>query len=277
MYPAVLQLLTCPICSYPLTATADEKSCRCTGEKSHCFDFSKSGYLNLLCARAKEGDSKEAIQARRLFLEAGYYQPLVEKILAILRQIPSHSLLDAGCGEGYYTNQFAVDGRVVLGIDLSKTGVDYAARRAKQLQNRAGFAVASVFQLPVADAGIDIITNLFAPCAEEEFSRALKPGGHLLLVGAGEKHLLGLKRAIYEHPYKNEGRADLPKTMELLDTVHLCYEITLESAEHIQALFSMTPYYWRTSPKDREKLNGIQTLTTEVEFDIFLFRKGQKL
>lgn len=276
MKPEVLQLLRCPVCHAPLDCTQDQRSCRCVGARSHCFDFAKSGYLNLVGAQAKEGDSKEAVQARKFFLDSGYYQPLSDKILAILQEIPSHSLLDAGCGEGYYTNRFA-DGREVLGIDLSKSGIDYAARRAKQLENGAGFAVASLFEMPVRDSSLDVVTNLFAPCAEEEFLRVLKPGGYLVLVGAGERHLMGLKAAIYENPYENAGRADLPKTMEPVSVHRLRYEITVRDPVAIAALFSMTPYYWRTSPKDREKLNALQSLQTEVDFDIFLFRKGQVL
>lgn len=273
MKPTVLQLLRCPVCHATLRSTADQKICQCNAPRSHCFDFAKSGYLNLVGAHAKEGDSKEAAQARKFFLESGYYQPLVDNILAILQQIPSQTLLDAGCGEGYYTNQFA-NGREVLGIDLSKAGIDYAARRAKQLDNGAGFAVASLFEMPVGEAAFDVVTNLFAPCAEEEFLRVLKPGGHLLLVGAGERHLMGLKSAIYDNPYENTGRADLPKAMEPIAVHRLRYDISVESSAAIAALFSMTPYYWRTSPKDRAKLDALQHLSTEVNFDIFLFRKG---
>lgn len=105
--------------------------------------------------------------------------------------------------------------------------------------------------------------------------RVLKPGGHLLLVGAGERHLMGLKEVLYENPYENPGRADLPKSMEQIAVQRLHYEITVSSAELIEALFSMTPYYWRTSPRDRQKLSKIETLCTEVDFDVFLFRKGE--
>ncbi|MBQ2735082.1 MAG: 23S rRNA methyltransferase A, partial [Clostridia bacterium] len=101
-----------------------------------------------------------------------------------------------------------------------------------------------------------------------------KPGGHLLLVGAGERHLMGLKSAIYDNPYENTGRADLPKAMEPIAVHRLRYDISVESSAAIAALFSMTPYYWRTSPKDRAKLDALQHLSTEVNFDIFLFRKG---
>ena len=103
----------------------------------------------------------------------------------------------------------------------------------------------------------------------------LKPGGLLVLVGAGERHLFGLKQVFYDDPYLNPGRADLPKSMEKIGQERLTYTVTVEGQELIQSLFSMTPYYWRTSEEDRAKLDGLQSLETKVDFDILLFRKGQ--
>ena len=61
--------------------------------------------------------------------------------------------------------------------------------------------------------------------------------------------------------------------MALVAKDQLEYSITVESSEQIAALFSMTPYYWRTSEGDREKLSGLSSLTTDLDFDIYLFRK----
>ena len=276
MKESVLQLLACPICHAPMGVSDDGRVCRCGGARVHCYDFAKSGYLNLGGPRAGEGDLKDAVQARRAFLEAGYYQPLSEAINEMLAGIASESVLDAGCGEGYYTNRMA-EGRAVLGVDLSRAGIDAAARRAKQTESGAGFAVASIFELPVRDASLDVITNIFAPCAEGEFSRALKDGGHLLLVGAGERHLMGLKEQIYADAYENQGRADLPAQMALVDRRRVYYTVTVEGREMIEALFSMTPYYWRTSKADHAKLSGLDALTTELDFDLFLFRKAERI
>ena len=273
MKQAVLNLLACPICKAPMGMSDDQRVCRCSGQRVHCYDFARSGYLNLAGPRAGEGDLKEAVQARRAFLDAGYYQPLSDAINEMLSAIPSASVLDAGCGEGYYTNRMAA-GRAVLGIDLSRAGIDAAAKRARQLQSGAGFAVASIFELPVCDASLDVITNIFAPCAESAFLRALKTGGHLLLVGAGERHLMGLKEQIYADAYQNQGRADLPVQMELVDRRRVWGEITVKGREMIEALFSMTPYYWRTSKSDHAKLAALDSLTTEVDFDLFLYRKA---
>ena len=209
MKPTVLSRLACPICRSTLTAEAGAASCRCAGARTHCFDFSRRGYLNLAGPQAGVGDARDAILARRDFLDAGYYRPLADELDRLLCELGCQSVLDAGCGEGYYTDRIA-DGRDVLGIDLSKDGIDHAARRARQSGSGAAFVVASLFSMPVADASFDAVVNLFAPCAEQEFDRVLKSGGYLILVGAGERHLMGLKRLIYDDPYANPGRADLP-------------------------------------------------------------------
>lgn len=268
-----LAMLRCPVCAASMQADEFGKSCRCTGERTHVYDFARSGYLNLTRPSDGEGDLREAINARRLFLGAGYYEPLSNAINDILQRLNAKTVLDAGCGEGYYTNRMAQD-RMALGIDLSRAGIDAAAKQAKQTGANAAFVVGSIFSLPVMSAACNVVTNLFAPCCESEFTRVLKKDGHLILVGAGERHLMGLKQVLYENPYLNPGRADLPMQMKEIDRQRLHYTVTVEGSETIEALFSMTPYYWRTSEADRAKLQNIQTLTTELDFDIFTYQKG---
>ena len=269
-----LSMLRCPICSAAMQADDSGKSCKCAGARTHSYDFARSGYLNLTRPSDGEGDLRDAVNARKLFLNAGYYQPLSDEINRILQELDAKTVLDAGCGEGYYTNRMANESCSVLGVDLSRAGIDAAAKQAKQSATNAAFAVGSIFTLPVGDATCDAVTNLFAPCCESEFCRVLKKNGYLILVGAGERHLLGLKQVLYENPYLNPGRADLPTEMQEVDRRRLTYTITVEGREAIDALFSMTPYYWRTSEADRAKLNAIQSLTTELDFDIFTYQKG---
>ena len=270
-----LAMLRCPVCAASMQADDAGKSCRCTGERTHSYDFARSGYLNLTRPGEGEGDLREAINARKLFLSAGYYEPLSNQINHILQELNAQSVLDAGCGEGYYTNRMAQD-RTVLGVDLSRAGIDAAAKFAKQNNTNAAFVVGSIFSLPVADATCDVVTNLFAPCCESEFLRVLKESGYLILVGAGERHLMGLKEVLYQNPYLNPGRADLPTTMKELNRERLSYTVTVEGREAIDALFSMTPYYWRTSEADKAKLNAVTSLTTELDFDIFTYKKGEQ-
>lgn len=273
MQESVTKLLKCPICGSGMCISENGRSCFCMGVKRHCYDFAKSGYLNLNPPTGGAGDLREAIRARTCFLEAGYYQSLADRIGEILDGIPSGTVIDAGCGEGYYTNRLATD-RTVIGVDLSKNGVEAGAKSAAAKSKTTSFIVASLFTLPIMDESVDAVVNIFAPCAEAEFCRVLKPGGHVLIVAAGERHLFGLKEQIYENPYQNAGRADLPRDMVCVERFKLSYSVTVRGQEHIQALFSMTPYYWRTSHTDRAKLASLDSLTTELDFDLFLFKKG---
>ncbi len=271
MTESTMELLKCPVCGEDLDTDEQGKTAYCKGARRHCFDFSKSGYLNL-ASRGGEGDGKEAVNARRRFLEGGYYQPLSDRINNILTYIGAQRILDAGCGEGYYTNRFP-NGTRVVGIDLSRNGIDAAARAAKAAQNGHRFVVASLYTMPVKEGSMDAVVNIFAPCAEDAFSKILVPGGYLILVGAGKDHLLGLKKVLYEEIHLNEERADLPKSMTLVQRERLHYSVELTCNEAIQDLFSMTPYYWRTSQNDKAKLKDLQSLSTLLDFDIFLFRK----
>ena len=273
MTTSVYDLLRCPVCGLDGETDADKKRFYCHGKKQHSFDFAKSGYLNL-CLSAKAGDLKEAVRARSAFLEEGYYLPLSNEINSILSEIAAESVLDAGCGEGYYTNRMAQVSKTVFGADLSKFGIEKAAKTAKSNGTNAFFAVASLFELPVADASFDAVTNLFAPCCESEFLRVLKPDGHLILVGAGEQHLMGLKKVLYDTQYLNPERNDLPKDMELVEKRNLHTTISVKGNDMIRALFSMTPYYWRTSPSDSQKLDNLDALETELDFDIYIYRKA---
>jgi 23S rRNA (guanine745-N1)-methyltransferase len=101
----------------------------------------------------------------------------------------------------------------------------------------------------------------------------MKDGGYLFVVGAGKNHLMGLKRVMYENPYENGPRADLPKNMKHEECLIVNYSINVSGKENIAALFSMTPYYWRTSEADKQKLLSLAELETEIEFEINVYKK----
>jgi 23S rRNA (guanine745-N1)-methyltransferase len=184
-------------------------------------------------------------------------------------------LVDAGCGEGYYTVSLAQDFEYTYGFDLSRSSVQTAAKRARAagLGERCFFGVSSVYSMPIADASADCVTNVFAPCAEEEYSRILKEGGILVLACAGVHHLEGLKAVLYDAVRENSDRADLPKRLTLIERKNVSYEITLSSPEQIRDLYMMTPYCYKTSIEAQKKLLALDSLTTVVDFDIYVYRK----
>ena len=251
----------------------------CCGVKKHCYDFSSSGYVNLaLPGQSGGGDSKQAVRARSDFLNLDHYKPISDKLCDTLSSLIDNddaTVIDAGCGEGYYTNAIADRGFFTAGFDLSKFAAEAAAKRAKKSSlTNAFFGVASVYDLPVKNDSADAVVNVFAPCVEDEYCRVLKSGGFLIVVCAGPEHLVGLKSVIYDDIHKNEHRADMPKQMKLLGTERLKYDIHVEGTENIINLFAMTPYYWKTSQDDAKKLDQLTSLNTEIDI---IFRIYQKI
>lgn len=273
MLNAFTDILTCPVCKNGVRVEGGTLCC--LGGK-HRFDLAREGYVNLAVGHAPGGDSKGAIAARTSFLQKGYYAPAASALEQAVRDyLPvGATLIDAGCGQGYYDGRLAAMGYRTLGVDLSKFGCARAAKDAglAHLDN-AAYAVASVYSLPVCDACADGVINVFAPCAEQEYARVLGDGGCLFLLGAGPQHLMGLKRAMYETTYENAERADLPADLTLTETRSVRFEITVEGQNDIEALFSMTPYYWRTSEADKAKLAQLERLTTEVDMLLYIYRK----
>jgi len=255
--------------------TIDKKSLSCGGARKHSFDLSSKGYVNLSLAQSATGDSKEAVRSRSRFLDAGYYAPIREKLCELIKKYKKDGfIIDAGCGEGYYTEGIADMGYLTAGFDLSKFAVASTASRMKCKQDVSRFAaVASVFELPVKSDSADAVTSIFAPCAEEEFARVLKDDGILIVVSAGRDHLMGLKHAIYSEVRENDEREDMPKGMKCALQERLKYTVKIEGNKAILDLFSMTPYYWRTSRSDAEKLSGLDLLMTEIDILFTVYTK----
>ena len=271
--------LRCPICKSEVDVTSNGASLFCKGAKKHCYDFASGGYVNLTApGQSNGGDAKGAVRARSAFLNTEHYRPIADKLCDLLEKYVSRSslVIDAGCGEGYYSVGVAKRGFSVVGFDLSKFATDACAKRARgEGIDNTFFGTASVFEMPVSDGSADALINVFAPCAEDEYRRALKDDGVLIVVYAGPEHLLGLKDAIYEKTHVNEERADLPQNMRLAEKYRFEYDITVSGNENILNLFAMTPYYWKTSQNDVKKLEKLEELKTRIDI-IFAVYKGQR-
>ena len=270
-----LSIFACPLCGEKLAI--DEQVYRCTS--GHCFDKAKEGYVNLLPANRQHasapGDDKDMVKARTAFLDSGRYTPLKEALCALAAKYAGErtALLDAGCGEGYYTEGLsrviAEKGGRTGGADLSKAAVKKAAKRCRE----AEIAVASVYHLPLADGSVDMVTDCFSPLAKEEYRRVLKDGGHFLYVVPGARHLWEMKEVLYEQPYENEVREEAYEGFRLQETVPLSFGIHLEKTEEIMALFRMTPYAWKTPKEGVERLAGQKELGLTAEFRILVYER----
>lgn len=266
---------SCPKCRGELVLDGNTKKCI----NNHSFDRAKAGYYNLLLGvgGGTHGDNAEMVEARRAFLSRGYYEPLADKLsLTVLSHTPKHGcVLDAGCGEGYYTDEVehALSERDgvsnVLAFDISRDAVKCAAKR-----NRAiSFAVATSYDMPISNSSVDTVFNAFSPLAINEVLRVLRTGGHFVMVYPGREHLFGLKSIIYKTPYKNEPQDTAIDGFRLISHGLLTYEIKLDTKDDIRSLFMMTPYAYRTSREDRERVLSLSEVFTEVEFVIDVYEK----
>ena len=272
-----MSLFCCPLCRAPLKRAAG--AYRCPG--GHSFDVAREGYVHLLPPNRKHsalpGDDREMVLARRDFLSKGYYEPLLNticsQILAFSGEAPS--LLDAGCGEGWYTagvfQALRAAGKRprMAGTDISKFALRTAARRERD----AEFAVASSYRLPLADGSVDGLLNCFSPLALEEFRRVLRPGGRFLYVVPGPEHLWEMKEILYDRPYPNEEKETPYPGFAYREIVPVEGRILLERWEDLRNLFHMTPYFWKTPRDGAERLAALDRLEVRISFRVHVFEK----
>ncbi len=266
---------SCPKCKEKLNILDG----RCACERGHSFDRARGGYYNLLLGSGGgvHGDNREMVLARRAFLGAGYYAPLARWISGLALEFTPEDggLLDAGAGEGYYTDfiertLFEHNGKSdVSAFDISKDAVREIAKKNK----RISLAVAGSYHMPIADGEFDTVINTFSPLALEETRRVLKSGGHFIMAIPDEMHLYDLKAVIYDTPYKNVVSDTALEGFELVMDEPLHYKFLLDSQEQIKNLFMMTPYAYRTKPSDKEKVNALDFLECRANFRTLVYKK----
>ncbi|MBY8300657.1 23S rRNA (guanine(745)-N(1))-methyltransferase [Vibrio fluvialis] len=267
----------CPLCQQPLSLTERTYAC----ENRHQFDVAKEGYVNLMPAHHKRskdpGDNKEMMQARRRFLEAGHYDPMRDQIAVLCAQAlqgSQHQLLDIGCGEGYYTTYVANALQAqnpqaqTYGLDISKIAVRYAAKRYTNCE----FAVASSHRLPFADASLDGILRIYAPCKAEELQRCVRNNGVVITVTPAARHLYQFKQGIYQDVRLHEEQPEIIDGFELETQQKLNYMMTL-SGEEAFDLLQMTPFAWRASEEFKSEVRASEQFECEADFMLRVYRK----
>jgi 23S rRNA (guanine745-N1)-methyltransferase len=262
----------CPHCRQALYLVPDQTAWVCTNR--HQFDRAREGYVNLLPAHRKgsrkPGDNTAMVAARRRVHGAAVYQDLARAVQQQVAGLPDiHSILDSGCGEGYYSRAMAEalpDARI-CGVDISREAVRLAAREQKSAQ----FAVASSYELPLPDDSQNLVARLFAPAGDGEVARVLQPAGYYLEVSPAARHLWELREILYEKPLEHAAARLVIEGMQLLHHRECEYEIML-SQPLLWDLVDMTPYAHRSSHARRETLRGLESLAVSMAFSLNLFQ-----
>lgn len=262
-------MVICPICGSPLLQQEKNWSC----ENGHSFDVARQGYVNLLPVQQKHsiapGDTREMVAARRAFLETGHYLPIAQTMQALCRSYAPNAktILDAGCGEGYYLSHLThIDER--WGIDISKEAVRFASARDKS----AHWLTATATHLPFENDSFDCVLSMFAFTAEAEFSRVLKKDGIFIQVLAGSGHLSALKQIIYPQIFDKEKHLQPELNgFTRLESKQFCFEFTLNDAQSVHNLLYMTPHVHRISKEGAQALHRTNELSdrAEVVFNVY--------
>lgn len=267
-----MRILRCPLCQSSFQQNAQGLVCA----NQHQFDRSKEGYFNLLPVQNKNsltpGDTKEQLKARREFLQSGFFDPLKSKILPLMDS-SSHSVLDLGCGEGYFTRALAthLPDAEVYGVDIAKAGIAMAAKAGKSFPN-AIHIVASNFDLPLQDQSMDVILRVLAPSKDSELQRVLKPAGKLLIVIPGEQHLIELRKKIYPEIRPLQSLPEI-EGFGLKEITSVQFSLGFNQLCQVQSLLEMTPFAWKLN-KQRSDLILSDPLTDSADFLIGVYKKS---
>ena len=264
----------CPICQENLTLV--ESSLKC--EHRHSFDLAKFGYVNLAPQIKQSANyDKENFQNRHQILEAGFYQAILEGVSDLLATNPSaKTVLDIGCGEGFYSRklQESHSDKIFYAFDISKDSVQIAA---KSEPNRAvNWFVGDLARLPIKDASMDMLLDIFSPANYGEFQRVLSKDGTLIKVIPTENHLQEIRQMVQGQLTKKDySNQDIKEHFQEHFSIQSSQIASLTkpiTAEQRQALLSMTPLLFHV---DQSKIDWSQLTEITIEAEILVGKAMQ--
>ena len=259
----------CPICQENLTLV--ETSLKCSNR--HSFDLAKFGYVNLAPQIKQSANyDKENFQNRQQILEAGFYQAILEGISDILAtKSSSKTVLDIGCGEGFYSRklQESHSDKTFYAFDISKDSVQIAAK--SETNWAVNWFVGDLARLPIKDASMDILLDIFSPANYGEFRRVLSQNGILMKVVPTENHLKEIRKTVQEQLTKKDySNQDIKEHFQEHFSIQSSQIASLTkpiSAEQRQALLSMTPLLFHV---DQSKIDWSQLTEITIEAEILV-------
>ena len=259
----------CPICQENLTLV--ETSLKC--DNSHSFDLAKFGYVNLAPQIKQSANyDKENFQNRQQILEAGFYQAILEGISDLLATKPSaKTVLDIGCGEGFYSRklQESHPDKTFYAFDISKDSIQIATKSEPNWA--VNWFVGDLARLPIKDASMDILLDIFSPANYGEFRRVLSQNGILIKVVPTENHLKEIRQMVQDQLTKKDySNQDIKEHFQEHFSIQSSQIASLTkpiTAEQRQALLSMTPLLFHV---DQSKIDWSQLTEITIEAEILV-------
>ncbi len=276
----------CPICQKILSLNYEQNQLVC--DNNHQFDRAKQGYFNLLPVQKKKskipGDSKEMINARETFLAGDFYLSLAEKLSSVIedllpmdnkqpaasveKQLPK-TLLDVGCGEGYYSRVISKKTEFnQYGFDISKSAIQKAAKKHKD----GFYCVASSEDIPLQSLSIDLAFKVYAPASDSQLHRVIKSKGYLVSVTPAPRHLWQLREFIYDNVQPHDTVDTKFQGFRKVSSEQFNYNIIPDSNNRLN-LLQMTPFAWKADEAATKAIADAQDLSIELDFIISVYQK----
>lgn len=259
----------CPICQENLTLL--ETNFKCCNR--HSFDLAKFGYVNLAPQIKQSANyDKENFQNRQQILEAGFYQAILDAVSDLLASSKTTTtILDIGCGEGFYSRklQESHSEKTFYAFDISKDSVQIAAKSEPNWA--VNWFVGDLARLPIKDASMDILLDIFSPANYGEFRRVLSKDGILIKVIPTENHLKEIRQRVQDQLTNKEySNQDIKEHFQEHFTILSSQTDSLTktiTAEQLQALLSMTPLLFHV---DQSKIDWSQLTEITIEAEILV-------
>jgi 23S rRNA (guanine745-N1)-methyltransferase len=262
------EVFQCPLCGGRMKAL---KSGKLLCKREHAFDLSKKGYVNLLNETRKTQYDKDLFTSRKAIFHDGFYRPVAEEILTIIKEYrekksrESLRLLDAGCGEGYYSDFLAgMDWLRIFALDLSKEAISLATDYGSPVS----WSIGDLARLPFKDRSMDIILDVLTPANYKEFKRVLQNQGLLIKVIPGDEYLQELRKAagnqLIHKDYSNRETVDYALDhLKSPERKKICYQlpVTREQRNHFM---KMTPLFSGVDEQEL-KAEGLDSITISME------------
>ncbi|HZK43447.1 MAG TPA: methyltransferase domain-containing protein [Syntrophomonadaceae bacterium] len=276
-------IFKCPICDSKMMLN-NMKSLLCS--EGHCFDLSRSGYVNFLPHPVKTEYDKYMFKSRNIISRKGFFDLMVEEICAIILQQNYSStdkmrIVDVGCGEGSHLNQIInilhnkrFPDSVGVGIDISKDGIQIAAKEyPKNI-----WCVADLSRNPFMGKKFEVILNILSPSNYSEFNRMISESGILLKVVPASNHLQELRELFYDktdkQTYSNEEvLKHFNRNFKLINEKRLLYTVDFNN-EDLRHLINMTPLSWKVPDETIHK--ALTSRIDKITFDLTILC-GKKL
>lgn len=262
----------CPICGKTLKLVDNSLLC----SNNHCFDISKKGFVDfVLNNKVSKNYDRDSFENRHVILEHGMYDHIANKLVELIEKLHLDSILDVGCGEGYYSKKITQAGiKDVLAFDISKDSIQLAA---KGVNTPVKWFVGDLAHLPIQDNTVRGIDDVFSPANYAEFNRILDDG-YVLKVIPNQYHVQELRQVakdqLQQAEYSNKKVLDyFEEHYELVDQIDATktYPVTEEVRT---AFINMTPLLFNV---DKAKIDWSQVKNITVGSTILVGQQKNRV